>query len=431
MRFPASAPSARLRENLGGVAAEMHAHLHGGLIPFWRARATDRERGGYLTCFNEAGDSLGTREKYLNTQCRLLWWFSALARSQREPAEFAALARHGFEFITRHFWDDTHGGWFWKVDGNGARLDDGKVVYGQSFAIYALAEYAQATGDPRALELASRTFDLLQVHCADTRHGGYLENLEPDWTPSAPGFAAGDRKSLDTHMHLMESFTTLYATSQRELHRQKLLEVAQLIQERMIDPRTGCGRNQFSVDFTPIPAIAIRRTWNAERQGDAPAVPTDTTSYGHNVELAWLMRRALETADASVAAAHPRLRRLLDHAVAHGVDWEHGGVFRDGTAGGGPIVMETEFWQNAEVLVGSLDGFELFGEPRYLEAFFNVWAFVRDRFIAPCGEWRVLLDRTGRPLNSDVGNDWKVSYHTGRALLECVARLERLQAREP
>ena len=430
MRFPASAPSASLRENLGSVAAEMHAHLHGGLIPFWRERAADRDRGGYLTCFNEAGESRGTHEKYLNTQCRLLWWFATLVRSQGGATEFAALARHGFEFITRHFWDDLHGGWFWKVGGDGARLDDGKVVYGQSFAIYALSEYARAMDDPRALELADRTFDLLQVHCADPRHGGYLENLEPDWTPSAPGFAAGDRKSLDTHMHLMESFTTLYAMSRREVHRRKLLEVTQLIQARMIDPVTGCGRNQFTTDFTAIPAIAIRRTWNAERQGEAPAVPTDTTSYGHNVELAWLMRCALEIAGADLTATKPALRRLLDHAVTHGLDREHGGIFRDGTAGGGPLVLEKEFWQNAEVLVGFLDGFELFGEPRYLDAFFNVWAFARDHFIAPCGEWRVLLDRTGRPLNSDVGNDWKVSYHTGRALLECVARLERLQARE-
>jgi hypothetical protein len=40
----------------------------------------------------------------------------------------------------------------------------------------------------------------------------------------------------------------------------------------------------------------------------------------------------------------------------------------------------------------------------------------------------VLLDRTGGVIDGNVGNDWKVSYHTGRAMLECVARLEQIEA---
>jgi mannobiose 2-epimerase len=405
----------------------MRRNLEEGIIPFWAANARDAECGGYLTRFDESGRSLGTPEKYLNKQCRLLWWFSTLSRRYPERSEYRALAQHGFEFIVRHFWDKVHGGWFWKVRRDGTCLDAGKVVYGQSFAIYALAEYALAGGPPEAGELAAKTFDLLQVHCAETRHGGYLENLEPDWTPSAAGFHAGDRKSLDTHMHLLESFTVLFAATGREVHRRKLLEVAALIQDRMIDPVTGSGRNQFDLAFTPRPAIAIRRTWNAERQGEAPAAPTDTTSYGHNLELAWLLRRALETAGVSLDDSRSTVLRLVAHAVEHGVDWEKGGVYRDGTAAGGPLVLEKEFWQNAEALVGLLDGYELSGDPRFLEAFLNVWAFARDHFVAPCGEWRVLLDRSGRPIDSHVGNDWKAVYHTGRALLECLERLERLR----
>jgi mannobiose 2-epimerase len=408
--------------------AELREHLEQGIIPFWLRRAVDREHGGYLTNFAERGEALDTPEKYLNTQCRLLWWFSRLARHDpARRAEFAALARHGLAFLLAHFWDAEHGGWRWKVHADGSRLDDGKVVYGQSFAIYALAEYTLGTGDPQGLERAAHTFDLLQIHAADTRHGGYYENLEPDWTVSAPGFCAGDRKGLDTHMHLMEAFTVLYAASGRELHRRKLLEVTDLIVRHMIDPETGCGRNQFTLDWQPIPAIAIRRTWNAERAGDTPAVPTDTTSYGHNVELAWLMRRALATAGADLAPYRPVMRRLIDHALAHGVDWEHGGVYRDGTARGGPLILDKEFWQNAEALVGFLDGYELFGDPRCLDAFAAVWRFVHRHLIIPgVGEWRTLCARAGAPVDAKIGNPWKVAYHTGRAALECSERLARL-----
>lgn len=429
---PPDPAAADLPAALQRAARELRAHLEGGIIPFWTANARDAEHGGYLTRFDGEGRSLGTPEKYLNKQCRLLWWFSTLARRHPANRDYAALAEHGFRFIRRHFWDERHGGWRWKVRGDGARLDDGKVVYGQSFAIYALAEHALATGDAEARRLAEATFDLLQVHGADTRHGGYLENLEPDWTPSAPGFHAGDRKSLDTHMHLLESFTVLLELTGRELHRRKLLEVAALIRDRMIDPATGCGRNQFDLAFNPVPAIAIRRTWNAERAGEAPAVPTDTTSYGHNLELAWLTRRALEVAREDAAPWAAMMRRLADHALAHGLDREHGGVFRDGTASGGPLVLEKEFWQNAEALAGFLDAWQATDDARHAEAFLNVWDFARRHFVAPCGEWRVLLDRAGRPIDGHVGNDWKAVYHTGRAALECLDRFSQVfAARKP
>lgn len=417
-----------LRLELASARDQLRRHLEEGIIPFWRANAADRAHGGYLTRFDGEGRSRGTPERYLNKQCRLLWWFSALARRGRGRREHLGLAGHGFEFIRRHFWDERHGGWRWKVRADGTSLDDGKVVYGQSFAIYALAEHALATGAEASRRLAEQTFDLLQVHCADTRFGGYLENLEADWTPATAGFHAGDRKSLDTHMHLLESFTVLYELTGRELHRRKLLEVAALIRDRMVDPATGCGRNQFDLAFDPLPAIAIRRTWNAERQGQAPATPTDTTSYGHNLELAWLLRRALAVAREDPRPWEATMRGLADHALAHGLDREHGGVFRDGTATGGPLVLEKEFWQNAEALVGFLDAWQATGDGRHAEAFLRVWDFARRHFVAPCGEWRVLLDRSGHVLDGDVGNDWKAVYHTGRAALECVERLSQVFA---
>jgi len=404
----------------------MKDHLDNGIVPFWVMRAEDKLCGGYRTGFDENGDDIGTVEKYLNSQCRLIWTFSHLARKRQEIENAKRLAAVGFDFLNRHFLDAAFGGWRWKVLRDGNALDDGKIVYGQSFAIYALAEYTLGTGDARGLQLAADTFNLLQEHAADKKYGGYTENHNRDWSLEAPGFAGGDRKGLDTHMHLMESFTTLYEASGDPFHRLKLIELIDLIAEKMVDPESGCGRNQFTLDWTPIPAIAIKRTWNAERMGETPATPTDTTSYGHNVELAWLMRRALQVAKADSGPYEPMLTRLVDHAVAHGVDWQYGGIYRDGSRSGGALVLEKEFWQHAESLVGFLDAYEHSGDQRHLDALTAVWTFVRDYFILPAGEWRTLCDRLGKPIDSNIGNDWKVSYHTGRALIECVERLDRL-----
>ncbi len=403
--------------------------LNNGVIPFWLERSIDKEDGGFLTNFDENGEHSGTPEKYLNTQCRLIWWFSTLARHYPQKGEYRQMAEHGMEFLLRQFWDAQYGGWFWKVKRDGAKLDDGKSVYGQSFAIYATAEYYRATQDYRVLEYASRTFDLLQTYCADTLRGGYFENLERDWQVALPGFYGGDRKGLDTHLHLMESFTNLCAASGLEIHRRKLEAQVQLITRHLINPVTGCGRNQVDLDFNPIPAIALNRTWNAERAGDAPAVPTDTTSYGHNVELSWLTNLAIQTGGFDPEPYKPVMKRLLDHAVQHGVDWELGGIYRDGVADGEVLIKDKEFWQNAEVLVGFLDGYQTFGDERYFDAFENVWNFVNTHMINhTVGEFRTLLNRAGQPIDANIGNPWKVAYHTGRALLECSQRLAHLQA---
>lgn len=408
----------------------IHGHLEHELIPFWNTHAIDEQYGGYHTAFDDKGTALPQPEKYLNVQARMLWWFSRLARAYPDRPDYRAKAQQGATFIIGAFWDPGPGGWRWKVAQDGAPIDDGKVVYGQSFAIYAFAEFARATGDPQGLHYAETSFELLQTYAADTQHGGYFENFEPDWSLAAPGFHGGDRKSLDTHMHLMEAFTALWSASGAETHRRRLLELIALIAEQMIDPGTGCGLNQFDHAWRTLPAIAIRRTWNAERMGEAPHQPVETTSYGHNTELAWLMHLALQSANVATTPYLSVLRGLLDHALAHGVDWECGGLFRDGLRAGGPLVREKEFWQHAEALVGFLDGYELFGDERYLDAARCIWSFVDRWMIAhEVGEWRVLLDRAGKPLDRSIGNNWKGAYHTGRAMLECSERLQRLLAR--
>jgi cellobiose epimerase len=416
---------------LKSVYGEMKNHLEKGIISFWLKNAQDQEYGGYYTNFAEDGSRKPMSEKYVNTQMRLVWWFSRLACLHPDQQVYRDLAKWGVDFLLENFWDQQYGGWYWKAARDGKSPDDGKVVYGQSFAIYALSEYSLGTHDPRGLEYAGRTFDLLQKYCADTRWGGYYENLERDWSISAPGFHAGDRKSLDTHMHLMEAFTALYSASKEEIHRHKLWEIVDLIANRMVDVRDRCGLNQFDLAFRPIPAIAIRRTFNAERIGEAPEKPTETTSFGHNVELVWLMDLALDVVAGAREPYQPVLKALLDHAYQEGIDWEYGGIYRDGLRGGKAIVLEKEFWQNTESLVGFLDGYERFGDERYLEAFLNIWDFVNAHMINhEIGEWRMLLNRDGRPVVTDLANEWKVAYHTGRAMLECEGRLANILKKE-
>lgn len=416
-----------MKERLQAAYQQINKHLQEELLPFWDTHGVDEVYGGYLTTFDENGNVKEDEDKYIVTQTRMIWGYSAFARKLGRK-DYLEKAKQGVEFFIRHFWDEKHGGWYWKVARDGSLLDNGKVVYGQTFAIYALSEYTLASGDPIGKEYACRTFDLMQKYCADTRYGGYYENLEPDWTPSAPGFAAGDLKSLDIHMHTLEAFTTLYECTGEEIHRRKLQEIINIVLTHMVNQEAGCGRNQFGLDFKVRPAINIRRTWNAEREtGEVIEQPTDTTSYGHNVELVWLTNRAAEIMGLPKDTYHELTKKLTDHALKYGFDYEKGGVFRDGPHEGAPLVRDKEWWQNCESLVGFLDAYEHLGDEKYAEAFLMNWKFDTTYMINhEVGEWIQLLKEDGTVIIPQIGNPWKAIYHSGRSMMECVLRLQRL-----
>lgn len=416
-----------MRELLMEKYQQIKMHVDHELLPFWEKNGVDKEYGGYLVCYDSKGNVKEDEDKYIVTQTRMIWAYSAYARKYGK-AEYLTRAEQGVQFLITHFWDPEFGGWFWRTKRDGEVQDRGKVVYGQTFAIYALSEYTLAGGDLTGLEYASRTFDLLQKYCTDTANGGYYENLEQDFRLAGTGAEAGDLKSLDIHMHMLEAFTTLYECSGLEIHRRKLEEVADVILTKMVDLENGCGCNQFDIHFNRRPAIQIKRTWNAEREtGEVLAANADTTSYGHNVELAWLLNRAGQILGYQQDHFLKITRKLVDHALEYGFDHELGGVYRDGPHIGAPFVKDKEWWQNCEVLVGFLDAYQHEAKERYAEAFAKTWEFDTTYMINhEIGEWRQLLKHDGTPIEAQIGNPWKAMYHTGRAMLETLLRLEEI-----
>lgn len=409
---------------------EMLETIRDHIIPFWLENGIDEKYGGYLTSFDENGKFDGNGIKNLVTQARMVWGLSYLlpfAKEEDKPRMEAA-AQQGAKYLMNEFWDKEHGGFYWLLNRDSSVADAAKLTYGEAFAIYALAQYSISYGDKKSLEYAEKNFDLLQKYAADTFRGGYYENIERDWTISPAGSYAGDRKSLDTHMHLLEAYTTLYLASKKEIHKRKLQECWEIIKAHMINIEKGYGRNQFDLNFKPIPAIDIMRTWNAERaSNETIAKPTDTTSYGHNVELSWLADLALNTIGERTEHDNEILIRLLDFAMKYGYDFEFGGIYRDGLISGEVLVTDKEWWQNWECLVGFLNGYCMTKDGKYLDLYKELWEFNKKHFMNySVGESRQLLERTGKPIVSNIGNPWKAIYHTGRAFAECITRLDSL-----
>ncbi len=421
------------KEELKELREEAENHLVSELLPFWSSRMKDSVNGGYLTHFDKMGNDTGEDEKSLIAQTRCLYTASSVCRAGYKKDVFIPLAKHGFDFLTGKMWDPEHGGFFWMTDRKGNLKSDKKIIYGQSFAIYALSEYTLATGDTRGVEYAGRIFDLLQKYCADTMFGGYWEMFHRDWTLCGPGSQGGDRKTLDVHMHLMEAFTTLFECTGKDVHRRKLLEIIDILLNRVIHPVYKTGIPQFYKDWSVAPQIKFDIIWGWDRftEDGQKGNATDNTCYGHNAEFAWLLKHALEILNIDIAGYSGLFKIILDHTVDNGIDGEFGGVYVEGPHSGGVYDREKEFWQQAEVLTAMLDGVLLFGDESYWEAYKNVHRFVFDKVInKDVGEWYPLLTRRGEPIWTHMGHSWKINYHTVRSMIQSIKRLDELLERQ-
>lgn len=410
---------------------EAKNHLVNELLPFWTTRMIDKTNGGYLTHFDKDGNDTGEDEKSLIAQTRCLYTISSAHRAGYGGGAYVAMARHGVDYLIDKMWDKEYGGFYWMMDRKGNVKIDQKIIYGHSFAIYSLSEYTLATGDRRGIEYAEKVFDLVQKYCADTMYGGYWEMFHRDWTLCGHGSQGGDRKTLDVHMHLMEAYTTLYECTGQDVHRRKLLEDIDLLINRIIHPVYKTGIPQFFKDWTVAPQIKFDIIWGWDRfseegqKGNA----TDNTCYGHNAEFAHLLIHALKILQIPPETYSDLLRIILDHTVNNGIDYEFGGVFVEGPHSGGVYDKEKEFWQQAEVLIGLLDGVILFGDEKYWVAYKNIHRFVLDKMVNKgVGEWYPLLSRRGEPIWTHMGHSWKINYHTIRAMIQSIRRLDFIAA---
>lgn len=408
-------------------------HAQNELLPFWLERSVDSSRGGFITHFDRNGNDTGKDEKSLISQSRSVFSFSLAARHGWLPERSLEAARHGVRFLLDRMWDHGNGGFYWTVRRDGEPAERRKILYGQSFAIYALSEYYRASGESEALGYAERLFELIQTHATDLYLGGYFEMFESDWTLSGPGAAGGDRKTLDAHMHLMEAYTLLYRASRADAQRRKLTEIIEILARRMFRGETGTGVPQFTADWQEAPQIKFDVVWGWDRfsESGTKSNPMDNTSYGHNVEFAWLLLEALDALGADLHGYDSLIEKSYRHALRYGLDWENGGVYVEGSHDGPATDLEKEFWQQAEVMNGMLVAYLHWGEERFLKAYENVHDFVMSKMVhRPVGEWWPLLRPDGEPIWTHMSHSWKVNYHTVRAVLRCIEWLDVINERK-
>jgi mannose/cellobiose epimerase-like protein (N-acyl-D-glucosamine 2-epimerase family) len=393
---------------LGEILWKAEADLTNNVLPFWAKNTWDEEYGGFITHLDRTGKLTGITEKFLVMQGRIIWSLSAAHRFGLRYNGYLELARKGVRFMIETMWDKEHGGFFWSVKRDGTPKQTRKRLVGHPYMIYALPEYAMASGDKSALVWADRVVELIQEKASDGELG-FFEEFTRDWKPAWS--RTRYRKTLCTHLAFLESFTNLARATGNPKHRDAVDKLLHLLLTKTIHKQYGCALEDFDRHWRP------RRSWQRKTQ------PLGfRTSYGHNVKLAWLILEAADTVGISRDKFQKPVLGLIDHALRFGFDATRGGIAMYGPLTG--AVTETrwldrKWWDQAELLVAFLEAFRWTGDRKYLEAFQKqfdwVWKYQIDH---EGGDWYELTSyNSGRPLIFNKGHAWKTLYHNSRALM--------------
>lgn len=382
------------------------------ILPFWYPQTVDREKGGYQLNHDIQGRFKGPANKSLVVQARCVWFFAHLFREGYGTRDHLDAARIGFEFLRDHMWDNQFGGFYWEVDAAGdAFVLPDKHLYGQSFALYAISEYYLASGNEEALRLARKLFGILEYITYDTRFGGYLESFRRDWSiqPTAGQSYMGaphDVKLMNTHLHLMEAFTTYLIASQDPTARQRLIELIFIQSNTVLRKRLGACTDRYSRNWTPVRDAAFERV-----------------SYGHDLENIWLLMDACAAAGIPDSPLMNFFASLFDYSYQYGYDRNKGGFYYTGPFNGPANQRNKDWWVQAEALVSSLRMWKQTGEKVYDEVFRLTLDWVnRYQVDWEHGDWFSDIAENGAP-SGDKANAWKGPYHNGRAMMECLKHL--------
>ena len=427
------------------LVQELTRELKENILQRWYPLVVDRECGGYFTNVSYEWKLEPEQEKMIVSQARHIWTTSKAAAFFPDRPFNEGIARHGFRFLKTVMWDGQYGGFYQIRDRKGGPTPvrgwrDEKRTYGNAFGVFSLAALYRLTGDPEVLDFAKEGFEWIETHAFDPVYKGYFQFILREGTPfdtsSSYKSIASDVNELgykdqNASIHLLEAYTELYQVWNDPALRDKLNGLLTLIRDTQVHPR-GYLQLFFQPDWTPV---SFRDATEEVRKAN---YGLDHVSFGHDYETGFLMLEAShalglkgDTRTLSVA------KRMLDHAIANGWDAEVGGFYDGGYYFKGSdqstIIAPTKnWWAQAEALNALLLFSRIFPKERYYSFFLKQLDYVR-RYIIDHenGDWfEGGIDKEPQLKTGPKSQMWKCTYHTGRALMNCITMLDDGTAKE-
>ncbi|GMU23597.1 MAG: N-acylglucosamine 2-epimerase [Phycisphaerae bacterium] len=382
------------------LAVLYQENLLNDCIPFWERHSLDRECGGFFSCLDRTGEVFDT-DKFVWLQARQVWTFAMFYRHLEARPGWLDIARHGAEFLADHGRDDE-GNWYFSLTREGRPLIQPYNWFTDAFAAMGFAQYALASGDERARDIAVRTFENLLAR---------RENPKGKYTKAFPG--TRPMKSMAMPMIMINLCLEMEGVIPDEELRRLTDEAVEEIMTLFYDPARGI-------------------TWdNVAPDGSHPDTFEGRIILpGHGIEAMWFTMEAVRRRGTS--------RRIIGTAVdcilnllKFGWDPEFGGIlyYRD-IMGKPPEQLQWDqklWWVHVETLVALAMAWRMTGREDCREWYQRVHAWTWARFPDPeHGEWFGYLNRRGERLFELKGGKWKGCYHVPRALYLCFREFQEM-----
>lgn len=375
------------------------------ILEFWAQKTIDYRNGGFFGRIDHRDQILEDAPKGAVMNTRILWSFAS-TYSFTGQEKYLEIARRSYNYIREFFIDNTNGGVFWMLDHLGNPVDTKKQIYAQAFAIYGLAAYYEASDDPEALKLALDLFDLVEGKSFDPQLNGYFEAYDQKWNlledVRLSGKDQNEKKTMNTHLHVMEAYSTLYRVSGEEQVKQQLQNLVELFLHKFY-----ASNGHFHLFFD--------ENWVSR---------SDVVSYGHDIEAIWLIDEAARMlGDIELEREIVRIALEVAEATLDYVDVD-GGLWYEGNDRE-TYNKEKHWWPQAEAMIGFRYAYEVSGDERYQGAVNGFWNYLNEQIIdQEQGEWIWGRNPDGSRMQHDKAGPWKAPYHNSRAMMEMVRRLQ-------
>ncbi|TCD01350.1 AGE family epimerase/isomerase [Pedobacter psychroterrae] len=377
------------------------------ILQYWMEKTPDHENGGFLGKIDNDNIVSPDAPKGSVLNARILWSFAAAYNHDPQP-QYLETAERAYHYIAEHFVDNNYGGVYWTVDAQGNPLDTKKQVYAIAFTIYAFSEYFIASGREVAKDHAVELYQDLIKYSLDKEKGGYFEAFGQEWESIADlrlsDKDANEKKTMNTHLHVLEGFANLYRIWPDEELKNRITDLLKNFTSHMIDSETGHLKLFFDEDWNSKSAII---------------------SYGHDIEAAWLLLEAAEVIeDPEWIARLKDIAVKMAYATTEGMD-KDGGLWYEKDPKADHIIKEKHWWVQAEAMVGFYNAWQISHDPIFLDQFSKVWDYTQKHIIDDeNGEWFWGIGPDGQVMaGEDKAGLWKCPYHNSRACIEILKRL--------
>lgn len=362
--------------------------LNKEVIPYWIKHSKD-ESGAINNCIAEDG-SLLSKDRYIWSQGRALWTFSAMYNRIEKKQEYLDMADGLFGYLSK-IERNPDKSWNYLYDENGKMLEDNISIYVDGFVLAGMTEYYIATKNEEAKALAIEIFEQT-----------YKRINTPGSFRVAPYVIPDGMKTHGVNM----IFSFFYTCLARATGRDDIREAGHSLAMEVL--------NSFYVKEKD----AVLEFVNVD--GSFSDTPEGRTCVpGHVIECMWFLINIFE--ESGETENIEKCSALIKRHIELGLDKEKGGLrLALDIDGKEPIFWGKPtykpWWVQIETLVATAYAYKHTKDEFFKEIHEQVCEFAFANYPNGYGDWINWLDKDGKPAET-AALPVKDPFHLPRGLM--------------